>query len=169
MKQIRKLATALLVLALCLGTVPALAEDAVWTTGSVNMRQGPGLEYKSMRTIKEGTKLQYDWSDKDERGVTWYHITYKGRGGWVSSKYAKKGASSSSGSSNASTSSGNQVKTTGKVNLRTGAGLDYKSLRTIPKGTSLTYDETKKDSRGVKWYHVSYKGKSGWISSKYAK
>ena len=29
MKQIRKLAAALLVLALCLGMVPALAEDAV--------------------------------------------------------------------------------------------------------------------------------------------
>lgn len=166
MKWIRRLAAALLVLALCLGMVPALAEDVVWTTGSVNMRKGPGLEYDSMRTIKEGTKLQYDWSDKDERGVVWYHITYKGRGGWVSSKYARKGDSSSSGSS---TSSGNKVKTTGKVNLRSGAGLDYRSLRTIPKGQSLTYDKTKKDSRGVKWYHVSYKGKSGWISSKYAK
>lgn len=166
MKRIRKLAAALLVLALCLGTLPALAEDVVRTTGNVNMRKGPGLEYASMRTIKEGTKLQYDWSDKDDRGVVWYHITYKGRGGWVSSKYAKKGDSSGSGASSASA---NKVKTTGKVNLRTGPGLDYRSLRTIPKGKSLTYDETKKDDRGVKWYHVSYKGKSGWISSKYAK
>ena len=59
--------------------------------------------------------------------------------------------------------------TTASVYLRTGAGLDYNDLCAVPKGTTLTYDELKKDGRGVAWCHVTYDGKTGWISSRYAK
>ena len=63
-----------------------------------------------------------------------------------------------------------KVKTTGSVYLRSGAGRDYSSKGVVPKGKSLTYlDETKKDERGVAWYKVKYNGKTGWVSSKYAK
>lgn len=61
------------------------------------------------------------------------------------------------------------MKTTGNVHMRAGAGLGYKSLRVIASGVTLSYDKTKKDSRGVLWYHITYKGKTGWVSSKYAK
>ena len=162
MKRISKFLSALLIAALCLSAVAALADGKVKTTGDVNLRKGAGLGYKSIRTISQGTTLTYDKTAKDDRGVKWYRVTYKGKTGWVSSKYAKE---SSSGGSSSDT----RVKTTGDVHLRSGAGLDYKSIRTIAKGTTLTYDKTKKDGRGVVWYHVSYKGKSGWVSSKYAK
>lgn len=162
MKQIRKLLAALLIAVLCLSVLSALAESSVKTTGDVNLRKGPGLGYKSIRTIGEGTKLQYDKTKKDDRGVKWYRVTYKGRTGWVSSKYAKETSSSSSSSSK-------KIKTTGSVNLRSGPGLGYKSIRSIDSGKTMTYDKTKKDDRGVVWYHVTYKGKTGWVSSKYAK
>lgn len=141
----------------------------VTTTASVNLRKGAGLAYEVIRTIPEGASLSYDKTAKDDRGVTWYRVTYKKRTGWVSSQYAKQGGGSSGSSGGSSSSSGNKIKTTGNVNLRTGAGLDYNDIRAIPKGTTLTYDETRKDDRGVVWYHVSYDGKSGWVSSKYAK
>ena len=142
------------------------SDGRVTTTASVNLRAGAGLGYEVLRTVPEGTSLTYDKTSKDDRGVTWYRVTYKKRTGWVSSAYAKKGGSS--GRSN--TSSGNsQVKTTGSVNLRTGAGLDYNDICSIPKGTTLSYDETRKDGRGVTWYHVAYNGKTGWVSSKYAR
>ena len=64
---------------------------------------------------------------------------------------------------------GSKVKTTGQVNLRTGAGLDYNNVCAVPEGTSLTWDEKKLDERGVAWYHVSYQGKTGWVSSRYAR
>ena len=169
MKRIRKLLAALLVAAFCLSALAALADGLVWTTANVNLRKGPGLDYKATRTISEGTKMEFDKTKKDGRGVKWYHVTYKGRTGWISSKYATEGKSSGSGSSGSSSSSGNKIKTTGKLHLRSGAGLGYKSLRTIGSGKTLTYDETKTDERGVVWYHVAYKGKSGWVSSKYAK
>lgn len=56
---------------------------------------------------------------------------------------------------------GGTIKTTGSVNLRKGAGLGYKIIRSIGKGVKLDYDKTKKDGRGVLWYRVTYKGKTG--------
>lgn len=163
MRQIRKILAALLVMALCLSALSALADGLVWTTGEVNMRKGPGLGYKSMRTISEGTKMEYDKTKKDDRGVKWYRITYKGKTGWISSKYATEKGSSSSGSSSG------KIKTTGSVNLRSGPSTDYKRLDCISSGKTLSYDKTQKDDRGVVWYRVSYKGQKGWVSSKYAK
>lgn len=159
MKRGMKLAVALaLLLAISLSVLTALAGGTIKTTGSVNLRKGAGLGYKIIRSIGKGVKLDYDKTKKDGRGVLWYRVTYKGKTGWVSSKYAKE-----------TTDSGNQVKTTGNVHMRAGAGLGYKSLRVIASGVTLSYYKTKKDSRGVLWYHITYKGKTGWVSSKYAK
>ena len=163
MKRFSKFLAALLIVAMCLSSIAALAAGKVKTTGNVNLRKGAGLGYKIIRSISKNVTLSYDNTKKDGRGVKWYHVTYKGKTGWVSSKYAKETSSSSS------SSSGNKVKTTGNVNFRSGPGLDYKSMSVIKSGTKLTYDETKKDGRGVLWYHVSYGGKTGWVSSKYAK
>ena len=62
------------------------------------------------------------------------------------------------------------VRATASVNVRSGPGLDYAELGSVSAGTELTYlNETKYDSRPVAWYKVSYKGKTGWISSVYSK
>lgn len=141
------------------------ASGKITTTGNVNLRKGAGLSYTSITSIPTGVVLSYDKTSKDSRGVTWYRVKYKGKTGWVSSKYAKTGGSGSGGGS----SSGKKLITTGSLNMRKGPGLDYKSIRTIDEGVSLTYDKTSKDDRGVTWFRVNYKGKTGWISSKYAK
>lgn len=167
MKQIKKIMAALVTMALCLSMVAALAEEGtVWTTGNVNLRKGPGLDYSTIRSISSGTRLEYDKTDKDDRGVRWYRVTYKSRTGWVSSVYASEKKPSGSASSS---STDGKVKTTASVNLRNGAGLDYSVIRTVPEGVSLTYDKTAKDDRGVTWYRVTYKKRTGWISSVYAK
>ena len=67
-------------------------------------------------------------------------------------------------------SSGSTIKTTGNVNVRKGPGLDYASIGSVPSGTKLSWTgATATDERGVKWYKVSHNGKTGWVSSKYAK
>ena len=55
-----------------------------------------------------------------------------------------------------------KIRIEGTVNLRKGAGLDYSTVGTLKNGKVLSFDKTKKDARGVIWYHV----KGGWISSK---
>lgn len=226
---IRALALLLAALIVLSAAFVALAEGSVTTSGSVHLRKGPGLDYRSICTVSSGVKLSYDRTDKDDRGVTWYRVSYDGRQGWISGMYAKEGASG--GGEKVTTTSnvhlrsgpgtdyasrtvvdagttltcdrtsldednvawyhvsyrgktgwicaryakrgsdpvGGQITTTGDVHLRTGAGLDYASRRTISAGTTLTYDQTSRDDRGVLWYHVSYKGKKGWVSSMYAK
>lgn len=165
MKQMKMILAALLAAAFCLSIAGALAAGGtVWTTGSVNIRKGPGQDYEAVRSLSAGVKLEYDKTVKDDRGVTWYRISYKGSAGWVSSRYAS-GKNASGGSAAAD----GRVKILASVNLRTGPGLDYNNVCAIPEGTSLTYDEKKLDERGVAWYHVSYQGKSGWVSSRYAR
>ena len=130
----------------------------------MNVRKGPGLDYATVGGVSEGKVLKYDKTAKDERGVTWYHIT-GGKTGWVSSKYTTQVDSSSS-----SSTSGDKVKATGDVNLRKGPGLDYSTVTAMKSGSTAKFlYETKKDERGVKWFKVSFNGKTGWVSSKYAK
>ena len=61
------------------------------TTGNVNVRKGPGLEYRSLGTVSKGVKMTYTGkSERDDRGVKWYQVSAGGRTGWISSRYAKK-------------------------------------------------------------------------------
>nr|WP_281288194.1 3D domain-containing protein [Kurthia sibirica] len=48
--------------------------------------------------------------------------------------------------------------------MRTGPSTKYKKIKTLPRNASVTY-LSKKGS----WYKVSYKGKKGYVSSKYLK
>lgn len=62
----------------------------ILTTGSVNVRSGPGLDYEAIGIIEKGQVLLWlEDVEEDYRGVEWYHIGYKNLDGWVSSKYAK--------------------------------------------------------------------------------
>lgn len=158
MKRMKMIVAALLAAMLCLSGVAALADGTVTTTGAVHLRKGPGLDYASITTVNAGVTLNYDDTDRDDRGVTWYHVRYGGRYGWVSSKYARSGGAV-----------GNTVTTTANVHLRAGAGVEYGSYRLVDAGTTLTYDDTEKDTNGVTWYHVSYRGDTGWISSRYTR
>lgn len=76
----------LMVVILLVGTASA----QMLTTGSVNVRSGPGLEYNTIGSIAEDELLVFrDLVEVDERGVEWYCIGYKNLNGWVSSKYVK--------------------------------------------------------------------------------
>lgn len=161
MKNIKKALAAILVLAtiLALSTAALASGKTLYATATVNLRKGAGLDYGVIRTLhKNDAATQLD-SAKDGRGVIWYKVKLEnGQTGWVSSKYiSDKPVGKAS------------ITLTGKVNLRKDANKESKSLKTVPKGTVLTFTKTEKDGRGVVWYKVSYDGKTGWVSSKYAK
>ena len=61
-----------------------------------------------------------------------------------------------------------EVRTTGKVWLRTGPGLDYDGISILSEGKTFEYlGETSVDGRGVTWYKVTAEDKEGWVSSRY--
>ncbi|MBQ1414146.1 MAG: SH3 domain-containing protein [Clostridia bacterium] len=64
-----------------------------------------------------------------------------------------------------------QVQITGNpVNVRAGAGTNYKKLGKTSKGKTYTYLASKKDSSGRVWYQIQYTSKTkGWVMGSLAK
>ncbi len=141
---------------------PTPVAEKITTTGNANLRSGAGLNYSVLTVVKKGTALTYDNALRDGRGVVWYHVNHNGVKGWISSANTTKGGS-------APTPVAPKVITTGSVNMRAGAGLNYATLGAIKAGVTMTYDATAVDGRGVVWYHVNYNGTKGWISAAYAR
>ena len=135
------------------------ASGTITTTANVNQRKGAGTIYDQVGMVPKGVTLTYDRTGKDGNGTTWYRVTYGGRTGWIISSYTKPYTPTAVG----------KVITTGTVHHRASANRTSTSQGVIGIGVTLTYDKTSVDSRGVTWYHVTFNGKPGWISSKYAK
>ena len=58
----------------------------------------------------------------------------------------------------------------GKSHVRTGPGLDYKSIGILRRGDSAKYlGKTSTDERGVVWYKIRYNGRDAWVSSMYTR
>lgn len=133
----------------------------VISTGSVNLRKGPGTGYAKITSVASGQKLFYlGKNDEDKNGRTWYKVSCSKGVAWVSSRYSRL----STGKEESK-----YVLTTASVNLRKGPGTDYARIFALPKGKKLTYlGKTSTDSRGRKWYNVSYNGTAGWVSSRYS-
>ncbi len=137
-----------------------LSAAYVEATGSANLRNGPGLGYKDIGTINKGTTLSYlNQFSIDERGVVWYKVHYKNSSAWISSKYSELyGASAVTW----------LYALDGKSYLRNAPNLNGKIITTFQKGDAAEYlDASAIDERGVTWYRVSYKGNTGWVSSRY--
>ena len=67
-------------------------------------------------------------------------------------------------------SANQKVKATGDVHVRAKPNREGADLGILYTGDTAPYlGERKKDERGVAWYKVSFKGKTGWVSSKYSK
>ena len=58
----------------------------------------------------------------------------------------------------------------GKSYVRTGPGLDYKSIGVLHRDEDAKYlGETSVDDRGVLWYKIRWNGRSAWVSSMYTR
>lgn len=140
----------------------------VYINGNCNIRSGPALEYDSLGVAHKGKTMTGTGSiSTDSRGVDWYSVKYDGDEAWVSSVYASLKKKSSSSSSSTSSKKW-VVGDDGDSNVRNGPGLDYKKIGVLHKGDSAKYlGSSQKDDRGVRWYKISWKGSSAWVSSKY--
>lgn len=132
------------------------------TQATLNLREQAGTEYASVSIVPAGVGLafyKYTLSTNDKK---WYKVTYSQNGksyvGYLSGNYV---------------SIYTYGKATKKVNLRSGAGLNYKVQRAVPKGTKLTIVSTKTDKSGIQWSYVKYtksgKAYKGYIPTKYIK
>ena len=79
----------ILVLALLCIALPALADNTLYTTDDVNLREGPGEGYAKVGALAKGTGVEYlGRISADSKGVDWYQIRYYGEAVWICSRYA---------------------------------------------------------------------------------
>ena len=85
----KKLLALLLAALLVSMSFTALAAGKVRTTASVNLREGPGLDYEVVTSLLKGRELEYlGKTSTDERGVDWYKVRWDGEALWISSRYS---------------------------------------------------------------------------------
>ena len=120
------------------------------TASSLNVRSGPGKEYKSIGTLKKGKTATVVAETKD-----WYKIEYKDGYAYISKKYAKEVAPEKP-------AAGKTVTITTDLYVRSGPGKEYKAIGTLKKGKTVEVFEKKNG-----WYRMKFNGKTGYISAKY--
>lgn len=66
--------------------IPSVASAAPgYTTGSVNLRDGPGTKYRKITVVPAGARIEV------YRCTSWCRINYRGYRGWVYAKYVAIG------------------------------------------------------------------------------
>lgn len=118
---------------------------------SLRVRSGRGTTYSKLTSIPKGKIVSVS-----DISNNWGKVTYNGKTGYISMQYTQKYTTSSTSSSSSS------YKTTDNLRIRSGRGTSYKTLTTIPKGTTVAVSDIKDN-----WGKVTYGGKTGYSSMKY--
>ncbi len=115
-----------------------------YPSSTVNLRAGAGTGYRVVGEYGRGTRLEI----LDESG-NWYKVQVAGtsRQGYISKNYVSVGL---------------PARTTGRVNLRRGAGTGYAVIRTLSNQQDVTVTWV-----GDNWSKVQAGDESGYISNKY--
>lgn len=151
--------------------------------GAMNIRSGAATSYGSYGTIKKGATVEV----LEVLSSGWYKIVWpsascgyayvSNSGGKYFTYKANSSGSAASGSTLVVEAAANfnallagTYTTTGKLNMRTGAGIGKRIITTIPKGCKVrNYGYYTTAANGVKWLLVTYDGKTGFCSTNYLK
>ena len=121
------------------------------TASTLNVRSGPGTTYKVITTVKKNSSVTVT-----QTKGSWEKIKVGSKTGWVSGKYltTKKPVSK--------VSTKTMYVTASMLNIRSGAGTNYKVITTVKKNSSVKVIQTKGS-----WSKVTVGNKTGWASNKY--
>jgi uncharacterized protein YgiM (DUF1202 family) len=122
------------------------------TTTALNLRTGPGLSYRVIKVLKEGTKVTL--TGKTARG--WAQLVNGKSTGWSSMQYL---ASSTTGRPAVI---GKRVATA-DLDIRTTSGAGAKTVAEAKKGTALSVTGAIQNGRA----QIIYKGAIRWVTAKY--
>lgn len=164
--------TAIFVLATVFTILPAMgtghayaASKGTIKNGPLNVRSGPGTNYSKLGTIDKGKTITITDTKKGKSGTKWYKFKFGSKNGYVSSAYVTIKAASSGTTTYTKAKTG--VIKDGPLTVRSNAGTSYSQVGTLAKGKSVSLKGEKKDSKGAKWYRITFKGKTAYIHSSY--
>ncbi len=125
---------------------------SVTTTGSVNVRTGPGLNYSVVTTVPRNTTLK----TTGEKTAEWTQVIHADKAQWMFSQFLVGGKTTQLVTTGS-------VTTTGSVNVRTGPGLNYSVVTTVPRNTTLKTTGEKT----AEWTQVIHADKAQWMFSQF--
>lgn len=129
-------------------------EYVISERAGVNLRAGAGTSYKKLTAVPYNKVVKVT-----SVSGSWGKVTYNNKTGWVSLLYATKTASAAT---SAYSTGSYLISERAGVNLRAGAGTDYKKLTAVPYNKVV-----KVTSVSGSWGKVTYNGKTGWIALQY--
>lgn len=144
------------------------AEVTVTPTSNLLIRSGPGTSYPASGSVPTGTVLQA--LGRDAAG-SWAYIDYNGTRSWIAAWLCTVGGELGTlpvlppdGSRVLSAAApivvtGLEATSVVNLNMRTGPGMPYAMLTTVPQGTPVPVLSQEGD-----WLQVNYNGTEGWIA-----
>ena len=134
------------------------------TTDKLNIRSGPGTQYKVICTVPCNTKLTL--TGKSNTDGTWIQVkTSKGKTGWCCRLHLSTDVSKSNKTAIPEGDFSAAVAIS-KLNLRSGPSAKYAIVCTVPSHTRLTL--TGKSNTDGTWVQVeASNGKYGWCCQPY--
>jgi N-acetylmuramoyl-L-alanine amidase len=145
----------------------------VVNTSFLNIRTGPGVGHDVMAVVKGGTVLPVVARQSDN---VWYQVDTNAGRGWVNRRYTVTrgdfsnipghGATPSTPREGAHLSgpTPRAVVNTAYLNIRSGPGVGYNVITTVPGGATLKVLGL---SGGRGWYLVEGSFGQGWLNNHY--
>ncbi|MBM6620006.1 SH3 domain-containing protein [Micrococcaceae bacterium RIT802] len=146
---------------LLLPDTAAAASTRVRTTANLNVRASAGTAGRRLGTLAKGTTV----TSGGRASNGWYRITYRGRTGYISNRYAKVVAATKKAAAPKVVRIRARVQTLAALNVRSSTSSGGKRLGTLAKNARFT--ATGVAANG--WYRLSYRGKTGYVSQRYLK
>lgn len=142
------------------------------TADGVNIRTGPGTEFRSVGVASEGDVYTALSTAKDTKGMVWYNVLVDGTNCYIRSDFCKTSTytvdNPTSASPTTADSGGSIVVVTGSVvNIRSEAKDSSKRITVAQRGDTFELLGKESDSSGILWYKIKVDGKTGFISSAY--
>ena len=161
------------------------------TADELNVRTWAGTQNEicSFSPLHKGDIVGVCDTKKDSSGSDWYFIKYNDKYGFVSAKYVSNndtGTTTKKTTTETTKKANNngieyadyldknlkgtyRVSASDGLNLRSGAGTNYKILATMPNKSTVNCYGYYSICNGVKWYYLTYNGLVGFASSNYLK
>lgn len=140
------------------------------TTDSLNLRASPGLGGQVLDVMATGRVMKVIGGPTDADGYTWYQVlayNVPNQGqvqGWVADVFVSvvvQPATVAGG--------GGATVDTDVLNVRTGPGLTYQTIKTLPQGTGLLIGLPPVAADGYSWYPISLPDAPcpGWVAGEF--
>lgn len=128
------------------------------TATVLNVRDGAGINYSVIGQLKNGSRIRLG-----PKVGSWYNIYFGNHGGWVSSEYVS--LESSQIVEAIPQKSGTYGEVTASVlNVRSGAGTNYKIIGKLQNG-----EKVRLDVKLGNWWSIYYGDHGGFVSGDYIK